>query len=99
MSMDDKIFQDDWGHPVRIETGVSLVGYDTVTLYVTKPSGTEVEWDLIVISPPLGTVGYTLVEGDINEVGIYKAYFRVEYLDGTNYTGKVDSFKVWERGT
>ncbi len=94
----DKIYKDDYGHIVIIETNVSLVGYATIELNVTKPSATEVVWNPTVLSPTTGVVTYTILEDDIDEVGIYECYVRVEYLDGSNYTGQVDTFEVYERG-
>lgn len=96
--MSGKIYKDDFGHEVRINIGIDLTYYQTITLYVTKPSGAEVTWVAISAHPTTKMATYTILDDDLDESGIYTIYGIVTYADLTTYTTEIDTIEVWDRG-
>ena len=66
-------------------------------MYVTKPSGTQVEWELTVDDEAEGKTSYIIEEGDLDESGRYKIYV-IAILSNGIFTGNFDTFDVYERG-
>jgi len=98
--MAEKIYQGDYGWlTFVINTMTSLVGYDKVEFYITKPSGVEVIWDLTVTDEDDGLTEYVIQEDDLDEPGRYRGYVLATFASPVGeLTGTKDTFKVYERG-
>lgn len=58
--------------------GVAWTGADDVTLTLRAPSGVEIERDASLTLPDAGVWYYDLVVGEIDEVGDWLVFVRVE---------------------
>lgn len=94
-----KIYENDIGTTIMVETKVDLTNYSSLALMVVKPSGTEVQWIPSSPTPSSGVLVYVTVSGDLDEIGVYRVYAVVTYADGSSFTGEVDTFTVHEVGT
>lgn len=73
-----KIYRDDIGVEFRLNTGIPLDDAVDVKMVVRKPFGDVVEWNATKYGATQ-SLTYTVVDGDLDEVGIY--YIQT-YVDG-----------------
>ncbi len=97
MTREKKIFVGDVGTRIKVNTGLSLQGVDTILLYVEKPDGSAaITWAAL----PLGAVAnglvyYDTIAGDIDISGIYRLYAKTTYIGGKAFFGERDWFRVY----
>lgn len=88
-----KYYVGDVGTTLVVSTGNNLTTATLIKLKVQKPDGTEHTWDAI-INPALNTqILYTVVAGDLDQLGTYKVQAYVEFPSG-KWRGNTASFKV-----
>lgn len=67
---------------ITAETGQTLAGATTKDIDYTKPDGTTGSWDATIVGT---TLEYDLVDGDLDQSGIWKFQAHVQFagsLDG-----------------
>lgn len=89
------IYQSAVGIVMTIGTSYDISGYSAVSLIITKPSGTKLTKTPSVTSSTLGTLSYTTIAGDLDEVGQYSIQAIVTYAAGSVLKGEIDSFTVF----
>lgn len=75
-------FQGDSYSQIVLDTGISLTGASSTRILYTKPSGLKGYW---TATPSGTTLIYQLVDGDINEAGIWSVQAEVVIGGKTAY--------------
>lgn len=91
--MADKIYIDEVGLTILLDAGQDITGATDVTIEVLKPSGTTDSWTAEVFDSQY--VKYVTVEGDLDEVGIYKLQIELT-LSGWTGRGNTTSLRVYD---
>lgn len=96
--MAGKIYKDDVGVIIRVETELDLTSAATYTLEVWKPNGVKVSWAPTVVSPATaGILTYTTGSTDLNQEGTYKLQAKVTFTSPSKlYRGETATFKVYD---
>jgi hypothetical protein len=89
------VYQNAIGIDLAVATSYNLTGYSTISLIITKPSGTKLTKNPSVTSVALGTLKYETISGDLDESGQYKIQAIVTYGDGDVIKGEIDTFEVY----
>jgi hypothetical protein len=93
------LYQDDIGVSIIISTSNTTIPETaTLTLLVEKPGQNTVEWTVTpeMINLTTGVITYTTVDGDLDEVGVYKLQVHGVFSDA-DYYSNIDKFTVHER--
>jgi hypothetical protein len=93
--MASKIYVDDIGTLIRVNCASDITGATTTDIYVKKPDGTTVTWNGAIDTDP-NYLKYTVVSGDFDQAGTYKAHAYVETAAG-QWTGEIFRFNVYNR--
>jgi len=95
-----KVYVDDTGQKLILETETDLSNATTKKIKVKKPSGVEEEWDAnIEGNPSEGRLSYVIQSGDFSEAGTYKFQAYVEFSDGGVLHGETASLVVHAKYT
>ena len=89
-----KIYINDTGSSIILETGLVLTGALSLKIAVRKPDMTEIEWPAIIHGDT--AVKYITVDGDLNMPGIWTLHSNVEMSDG-EWLGESVSFEVFRK--
>ena len=88
-----KVFQNDLGTVLTVDTGVALSTATTLELHVLKPDGSTAEW---TCSYSGNSLIYTTVAGDWAELGTHRIVAYVEF-SGTKHTGTAFEIEVHKK--
>lgn len=88
-----KVFQNDLGTVLTVDTGVALATATTLELHVRKPDGSTAEW---TCSYSGNNLTYTTVAADWTQVGTHRLVAYVEF-SGTKHTGTAFEIEVYEK--
>jgi len=90
-----KLFKDDVGVEIQVDTKIDLTDVTTKKLLVQKADGTDVEWLDPTVS---GTkLVYTTQASDLDCAGKYRLAAYVEFGATSKHTGETASFTVYNR--
>ena len=89
-----KLYIGSIGIPLNIETGVDLTLAVEVVIEVEKPSKKKYSWEASLYQTT--NVRKILLEGDLDEVGIYYLQAKVKMLDGSVKYGATTAMKVYD---
>jgi len=92
--MKKKIYKDDIGVEIRLNTGQSLTGATSMKIMVQKPDGTETEW--VAQQYDSTTIYYVTVSGDLAASGDYTLQSYVEWGEDSKHTGESVILKIYE---
>ena len=92
-----KIFKNQSSLKIELTTSVGLGGASAKIKY-RKPSGTEGEWSATITDSTDGVIEYDLVNGEIDEAGIWQFWASVVFSDRRTAPGEVASVRVYEEG-
>ena len=89
------IYQNDVGIKIVVEfnnkeNDVTINDYDDVKLLVKKPNDKKAVWECD-IDKGNNEISYTIIEGDLDEVGLYKIQPKVKIGD---YYGRTTPFSI-----
>lgn len=87
------LYQNETGVLFKVNTGVSLVAANSVSLLVKYPSGTEIEWLSEKSTVEDGIILYTTKPNDLSEIGTYFLQAKVLTDTATLY-GDTAQFRV-----
>lgn len=88
-----KVFQNDLGTALTVDTKVSLSGATKTELHVLKPDGSTAEWTCTTSG---NNLLYTTVAADWTQLGTHRLVAYVEF-SGTKYTGTAFEIEVYEK--
>lgn len=99
-----KIYVNEIGIPVIVETGIDLTGASVWLIHINKPSGSKKDWIGIPDDDPKsGLLRYTTVQNDLDQAGDYKVQAEVQWKSGATitqlYKGETAIFHIfnaWE---
>ena len=91
-----KVFQNDLGTVLTIDTGTALAAATTTELHVLKPDGSTAEWTADSVSGD--AMIYTTVAGDWADLGTYRLVAYLEFGGGTSkFTGTAFEIEVHKK--
>lgn len=91
-----KIYKDDIGVLVRADTGVDVSGAASMEFRVLKPGDTtETTW-IAEEDSTEGYIKYVTVEGDLDEIGLYKIQAWVYFTAASIHRGETFLLQVYE---
>jgi hypothetical protein len=93
-----KVYKDDVGVQIRVNTGIDLTSATTVSLFISKPNGQNTTWTPTKEQPyTSGILVYTTMQGDLNAAGTYKLQAYVKFSESQILYGETGSFQVYDR--
>lgn len=96
--MAGKVYKDDVGVQIRVNTGIDLTTATVVMLYISKPNGQNTTWACAKEQPYTnGILTWTTVQGDLNAVGVYKVQAYAEFGQTRKYWGETGNFQIYDR--
>lgn len=99
MTWEGKLYEGTYGQTFEVSTGIDLSGAREAKLIIIKPSGIKKIWSLEFVEPKTaGVVKREILEGDLNESGIYRGQVEVIWAS-KKLLGDTFTFKVWKEGT
>lgn len=91
-----KIYKDDIGVLIKADTGIDLSGAASMELKVLKPSAEEVSWIAYEDETDAGYIDYITVDGDLEEVGVYKIQAWVYITAESIHRGETFYLQVYD---
>lgn len=91
-----KVYKDDVGTVIELDTGVDLSDAYKVAIAVRKPDGTEEEWSASVNAQQPTRLYHVAAEGDLDQVGEYYVQASVT-MPAWSGRGQTTSFFVYDR--
>jgi hypothetical protein len=88
-----KIYKEDIGVVIRLNTNVDITGAATQGIYVSTPDGDEVYWPATVYSTTWVT--YTSVDGDFDDDGDYLLQSYAKWSDDSIHRGETYTLTVY----
>ena len=93
-----KIYQNDIGTKIILDTETDLSDASVVKIKVKKPSGTTLEWDASIEDASAGTISYIIASSDIlDETGLWSFQAYVEFSNGAKLHGETAKLMVYQK--
>lgn len=92
-----KIYKFDIGTRLRTTLNADLAGYSTIEYKIKKPiNGTILTKTCEVEDEGNGIVYYDIVDGDLDEIGIYDIQVQIVFSGGAQFESETRSFTVYD---
>jgi len=90
-----KIYKNDVGVIIKIDTGIDLSECGSVKMLVRTPTA-DVEWNATLVAGASSQIEYTTKEGDLSEAGDYLIQSYVIMGDNSVHRGETATLTVYD---
>ena len=95
--MTDKIYENDIGTEIKLDSGEDLTGYTVLEIHYLKPNGTEGVWQASQVETTKGRY-ITTTSGDLSPNGTWLVKLKLAIPDWSGY-GETVEMRVYEKWT